>query len=207
MNKKKYLITLLSIMTISVFFQMDSHAQRFGGAAVVGLNASQIEGDLLAGYNKLGLTGGVKLEYALEKPWFISLELLYSQRGSQSELVPNSSIPIRKINLQYIELPIMAIYKDWWIEGDDYFKVNAEAGLSYGFLFDSSVSEGSFTVGTDDLQTNDLAILIGANYFVNKHWAFGVRYNRSLTKLYKNPDTDERDLFGYFLSFRTMYQF
>lgn len=180
---------------------------RFNGALVFGFNAAQIDGDLLAGYNKLGLMGGVKLDYRLDEPWYLELELLYSQRGSQSELLADGSVPIRKINLQYIEIPILARYKDWWIDDGGYYKVDAEAGLSYAYMFDSNSSQGSFIWETEDFNKHDISFTLGVNYYLTKHWGFGFRYTRSITRLYINPETDERDLLGYFLSFRTQYQF
>ena len=207
MNERNYTIKVL-IVVISLFaFTGLTHAQRFDGALVAGFNASQIDGDLLAGYDKLGLTGGLKLGYSLKKPWFMSMELLYSQRGSQSELLSDGSVPLRKIQLQYIELPLMVQYKDWYVSPGNYYKVYAEAGVSYGYLFDASISEGSFTLDSQDFQSHDVSYLLGVAYFLNRHWGFGFRYTRSFTKLYKNPDSGERDLLGYFLSFRTMYQF
>jgi hypothetical protein len=197
------LTLLISMAGIAVVHAQD----RFNGTLILGLNASQIDGDLLAGYDKLGLTGGVKLDYRLEKPWYLSLELLYSARGSQSELIADASLPLRKISLQYIEMPLLLRYRDWWIEEESYYKVDAEAGISYGYLFNSSSSQGSFTWQTDDFRTNDIGFILGAHYFISKHWGFGVRYTRSITRLYINPETDERDLLGYFLSFRSLFQF
>jgi hypothetical protein len=197
-------LLILGLLTASV--QMKAQ-NRFEGALVLGLNASQIDGDQLAGYDKLGLTGGVKLDYALNLPWYLSMELIYSQRGSQTELVPGGTIPLRKINLQYIEIPLLVRYKDWWVDTDDYYKVDVEMGLSYGYMFRSNSSVGGFSWETEDFAKNDVSFVIGANYFINKHWGFGARYTKSFTRLYIDPDTKEKDLLGYFLSFRAYFQF
>ena len=203
----KFLTILLLTGWFSFSFQEGNAQQRFEGAVVFGFNASQIDGDFLAGYDKLGLTGGLKLGYGLQKPWYLSMEFLYSQRGSQSELLSDGSVPIRKINLQYIEVPVLIQYKDWWISAEEYYKVYAEAGLSYGYLFDASKSEGSFTIDTEDFRSHDVSYMLGVAYHLSPHWGFGFRYTRSITRLYENPDSGERDLLGYFLSFRVMYQF
>jgi len=201
-------IKYLVIITLFLAFSGNGLlAQRFEGALVAGFNASQIDGDNYWGYDKLGLTGGLKMSYQISNAWYASMEMLYSQRGSQSKFNSFSTVPIHRINLQYIELPVMASYKDWWIEGEDYFKVNAEAGLSYAYLFDSTVSEGGFSLPLSDFVTTDISFLLGAHYFINRHWGFGIRYTRAINKLYKNPNTNERDLLSYFLTFRALYQF
>lgn len=198
---------LLPLFVLGIGVQDIQAQNRFNGALVFGLNASQIDGDLWAGYDKLGLMGGVKLDYRLDKPLYLSLELLYSERGSQSELRSDASVPLRKIGLQYIEIPVLVRYKDWWIETDGYYKVDAEAGFSYGYLFRSSSSQAGATWDTQDFRQNDISLTVGANYFLTKHWGFGIRYTRSITRLYISPITDETDLLGYFLSFRSTYQF
>lgn len=201
-------IVKISLVLIFWAFATSTQAQdRFNGALVLGLTAAQIDGDNLAGYDKLGLMGGLKLDYRLEKPWYLSLELLYSQRGSQSELRSDGSVPLKKINLHYLEIPLLIRYKDWWMPEDGFYKVDAEAGFSYGYLFDSSSSQGSFSWETDDFRQNDIGFTLGVNYYIDKHWGFGVRYTRSINRLYINPDTGERDLLGYFLSFKSYYQF
>ena len=196
-----------SIVILLFLLQFASAQNKFDGSLVFGLNASQIDGDNWWGYDKLGLHGGLKINYGINGPWFVSLEMLYSQRGSQNKLLDINSGPLQALNLRYLELPIMALFKDWWIEKDDYFKVNAEAGFSYGYMFESTVSEGLFTTEKEGFVANDFSILLGGNYFINKHWGFGVRYTRSLNRLYKNPNSGERSLLGYFLTFRTEYQF
>jgi hypothetical protein len=200
-------LSILFFFLCLLFGTQNLQAQRFEGAAILGFNAAQIDGDNLWGYNKVGLTGGLKLAYRLQEPWNLSMEFLYSQRGSQSELSPLTSGPISKINLQYIEVPVLVSYKDWWIEGDDFFRVNAEAGLSYGYLFGAEKSVGGFQFEAEDFLQHDISIIIGAHYFFTRHLGMGLRYTRSLTRLYENPDSGERDLLGYFLSFRGIYQF
>lgn len=204
---KKEIVKISMVLAFLALTIASKAQDRFNGAVVFGFNAAQIDGDNLAGYDKLGLMGGVKLDYRLDNPWYLSLELLYSQRGSQSELRSDGSVPLRKINLQYVEIPLLIRYKDWWVPEEGYYKVDAEAGFSYAYLFNSNSSQGSFSWETDDFSQNDISFTLGANFYVNKHWGFGARYTRSITRLYINPDTGERDLLGYFLSFKSYYQF
>ncbi|MFM7153100.1 MAG: hypothetical protein ACKOZV_03105, partial [Bacteroidota bacterium] len=112
-----------------------SAQQRFRAGAVAGLVASQIDGDLSAGYNKVGLQTGIRVTGLLTQKTEASMEFLFSQRGSQSELVPGEYdlFPF-SLRLNYVEVPVMWHYKDWLAEGSgntEYYKVSANLGFSY----------------------------------------------------------------------------
>ena len=110
------------------------HAQRFKASGIIGINLSQIDGDDLYGFSKLGLTAGVKLSYPVKDIMDINLEMLYSQRGSTSGFGFGSD-PDIFTDLKYIDLPITFSIKDWYIEDDKYHKVSAHAGISPAYLF------------------------------------------------------------------------
>ncbi|MEP6794730.1 MAG: hypothetical protein ABJB16_10420, partial [Saprospiraceae bacterium] len=62
MKLKKPLICLPALITMIVLLSLVSpaYSQRFSAAMIAGANACQIDGDMLAGYDKVGLTGGIK---------------------------------------------------------------------------------------------------------------------------------------------------
>jgi len=132
-NSLKAFSLLLFVLAMSVQMQAQ---QKFKGAIVGGINLSQIDGDELAGFNKIGLTGGFKLNYPVATKTDLSVEMLYSGRGSNSVLGfgGNGSV---NVALQYLEAPILVRFKDWYIEDSDYHKASAHAGLSVGYLFDN----------------------------------------------------------------------
>lgn len=181
-------------------------AQGFNAAVVGGFNASQIDGDDLAGFNKLGLHGGLKLGYFIKPKLNLSTELLLSQRGSSSQLSIGAPVEKITIHLNYIEIPLMISFHDWLID-DSYYKVKADVGFSYGNLFSAS-SENSFF--DDDLsvfKNHDFSFLAGFAYRFNYHLALNVRYTRSVIPLFENPTQLVRGLFGYLLTFRLEYHF
>src|SRR5690349_18221458 len=108
-------VTLLALL-ISLCSGSPIHAQRFSAALVGGLNASQIDGDELAGFDKLGLTGGIKAMMSLGKRWEANVEFLYSERGSQPDLFNPEYDPDIEISLKYAELPVYISIGDWWQE-------------------------------------------------------------------------------------------
>ena len=191
---------------------------RFRTGAVVGLTASQIDGDLSAGYNKLGLQAGLRVIGRLTERTDASLEFLFSQRGAQRELVKNKyGDPQYPITLNYVEVPVQWHYKDWLVEGDDasngYYKVSFNAGFSYARLIGSKLKDGEenpfFGLVPDYLKKNDFSFVLGFNFFANRHLGFTVRYNRSIGYMYDprdwpNPPYD-RAWNGHCLYFQTVY--
>jgi Outer membrane protein beta-barrel domain len=210
-----------SILTIILLFPCILIAQpRFKAGIIAGLTASQIDGDLSAGYNKLGLQGGLRVIGRLTERTDASLEFLFSQRGAQRELVQNRyGDPLYPIALNYVEIPVQWHYKDWLIEGDDesknYYRVAIGAGLSYARLIGSRMKDGPenpfFGLVPDFIKKNDLSFVLGFNFFANRHLGFSVRYNRSIVYMYdprdhQNPPYN-RAWNGHCLYFQTVYLF
>lgn len=194
---KKNLFIILIAFSFSI---NDANAQFFKGSAVFGLNLAQIDGDNLAGFSKLGLTGGFKLAYALQDNVDLNLEMIYSQQGSSSGFGFGSNSD-NFVDLKYIELPVYVNIKDWFIEKEDYHKVKAHAGLSYGFLFAVDSSNGVLISDIDTYKRHSIKYLLGVDYAFNSKLGFTIRYTRALNTLYSVR------AISYFLTFRTEYYF
>lgn len=195
MNKILIPILLLSCLSI-----IDLHAQRFKAAGVLGTNVAQIDGDNLYGFKKIGLHTGVRLSYVNNKTFDLALEMLYSQRGSSVNFVNN--LPEEKISLNYFELPVIVSLRDWYIEDKGYYKVRADGGLSYGYLFGAKSSG----IDVNQLKTHDLSWLLGIGLNINKTLGFSLRYTSSFMDLYKDtPDIVSYK--SYFITFRSEVNF
>jgi len=169
---KKYFAVLFTI-----FFSITCQAQ-FEGALTVGFSGNQIDGDGLAGFHKLGLTGGLNLYYPLQQKMDMGLELLYTQRGSTRKIqFAQPTIPFT-IHLDYLEVPIFMRYKDWYLEQDDFYKAFADIGLSMGYLF--GVKSTNEYVNIDNFRKFDLSFLLGVGFAFNKRWSLGLRYTRAI---------------------------
>ncbi|MBC7773864.1 MAG: PorT family protein [Phycisphaerae bacterium] len=205
-------------LLLLTFFPLFLSAQpRFSAGAVLGLTASQIDGDLSAGYNKLGFQGGLRVITRLKAPMEASMEILFTQRGCQNELIPSDYDPNPfALTINYIEVPIQFHYKDWLVEYDDdkfnFYRVSFNAGLSYARLFSSKVDD-DFNwlngVAPDYLKKNDLSIVLGANFFANRHLGFTVRWNRSLVLLYDSRTSPRggKSWNQHCLYFQSVYMF
>lgn len=120
---KKRLVLFFAVL---LFAGVVSYAQNFKGGLRVGLNASQVRGDLLSGFDKAGLNAGFTLALPLKSDDFLQMELLFTQKGSRRNPTKDS---YRKyiMRLNYIELPL------------SYCKVFAskygvQLGLSFAYL-------------------------------------------------------------------------
>ncbi len=189
----KYFLFFCIILTAGTV-----EAQRFNAGLVFGLNAAQLNGDFSAGFNRFGIHGGLRATTYFTDKFEMALEMLYSQRGSRYGF-------ISRIRTNYVEIPVMACYKDWYHEQDDYYKMDFSAGLTYGYLISTKLEATAYQEVF--LNKHDVGFLAGATFNFNKHWGIGVRYTRSITYLF-NPEKqplNENALLGYFLSFRVRY--
>lgn len=198
--------TWICIIIISCLTHLQATGQTkgFNAAVVGGINASQIDGDDFAGFNKFGLSGGLKVGYYIKPSISLSTELLFNQSGSRSSLRIGSPVEDIKIHLNYLELPILISLHDWKID-DTYHKVRAEAGLSVGYLFDATTTNSFFNDDADDFTKQSINFVAGIGYHFTEHVAISARYTRSFNTLYENPRTLIRGLLGYFFTFRLEY--
>ncbi len=207
MQKNIFVILLCSLCCLTC---LQVQAQRFKAGVIVGFNAAQIDGDATAGFNKIGVRGGLRSTILLQDKMDIGVDILYSQRGSQSGLIAGNIVDQLKINLQYVEVPVTFNYSDWYQEEDDYYRVQFTGGLAYGRLINYNFDGSGLESLTDFLSKDDINITVGVSYFINPSWGFSFRYNRSLTYLF-NPETEGAPnadpLLEKFLSFYAQYLF
>lgn len=189
--------------------------QRFKAGLVLGVNASQINGDDIAGFDKLGLRGGLRGIILLGERSDISVDLLFSERGSASELVPNNQSLRRLVRTRYIEVPVLFNFRDW-LSPKGHYQVHIAGGLSYGRLFDTFVDAfGVMEEEQANFNNNDLSLVLGVGYAPSPKLEFAARYNRSVIPLYNNQKhltnagipRFKYMLWAYFLSFEAIYQF
>lgn len=202
-----FIIFLLGLFDLS---STEVSAQTFKGGIVLGMNGSQLNGDNVAGYNKWGLCGGVSIGVNVSKVLSVSVEMLFSQRGSSEKLSINPLKVKNGIALNYIELPIILKISDYYIEKGDYYRFFAEAGISNGLLVQSTIDGSELVTEVED-QFNKYSIsgLVGLGALATKHIAVGVRYVHSFNDLYRQKNPPPMDVFtylkGYYFSIYSTY--
>lgn len=179
---------------------------RFGMGLVLGLNASQIDGDNSFGYNKMGLTGGLKGRVFLRNPLELQTGILYSRQGSRSVFLSRNPWDLH-IDLHYVQIPLEFHFKDW-LQEKGYYAFHYFAGLNYGRLVYLSVRDGGFGVPDAGYIPNDISWFLGAQYQISKPLGVALRYTRSFNLLYdrdKVVGSQYRSMLGYFLSLQLVY--
>lgn len=180
-----------------------SGQRRFKAGLTLGVNASQINGDDYAGFDKLGLMGGLKASAILGEKTEFGIELLFSQRGSSSSFLPDSGIAPVRIHLDYVEAPLTFTFKDW--EAEDFYRIHVHGGFSYGRLIGGT--SGVTDAPVEGFNDNDFAVLVGVSYFTNEHLAFCFRYNRSMIPMIPKTSASRGRYWGFFMTFNTTYIF
>lgn len=207
------LLLFIVLLPTGVQAQRRQKQQRFKAGLIAGVTASQIDGDASAGYHKLGLQGGLRGIAVLNDKQDMSIELLFTQRGSRNQ---PKTFPDFNVTLNYVEVPVQWHYHDWPANDDsdnpDYYRVHFNVGLSYARLINYKDKNQFSAISTalPEMNSNSFCFVIGASLFVSKHLAFTFRYHRALNRLYQ-PDSNgggfDRSLNEHFLAFQTMYVF
>lgn len=187
----------------------------FGLHAVLGANASQISGDQLAGFDKVGLHGGLRGTVDLTEKAGLSVELLYSGRGSRPDIFNDVADPDINITLRYLELPVYLTYADWYDEEKGYHQAYAAGGFSYGRLIEASTfdhfntGDADFDLLVKEFSSNDFSWLLGFGFRLSNHFIITARYSRSITLLLnaRKKDLNASSLRPFFLTFRGEYVF
>ncbi len=217
---------VLLILFFAIGHAAYGQSQRFKAGITGGFNAAQIRGDESAGYNRLGLTGGLVGVVIINDRVELSTEILYSQRGSSEELISGSEEVAEKIKLTYVEIPLLFHFYDWLSSDGEYYQLQFTGGFSYGRLLQAKINAASehfplvqTSINPDDeffrfeesLNQNDFALVLGASFYINPQFGLNLRYNRSLNLLYDNSKEGNNvgldSLRGFFLSFKAFYLF
>lgn len=173
---------------------------RFRGGIVAGLNATQVDGDDFAGFTKLGLNAGFVAQLPLSKKFFMSMEILYSQKGAKSKTYQGFPTEYR-VKLNYAEVPVL-------INFQEKSAVNFGLGLAYGRLvkireFIDELEQEPF----EDFNRDELSGIANGNYLITPNFNLNVRWSYSIFPIGHSPlsNFNSRAMYNHVLSFRLAY--
>ena len=189
----KRLLFFIFLLGCSLCFTPVSDAQRFLGAVSLGMNITQVDGDEYFGYHKVGLNVGpmVALPFGKKKNWAVSMELLYSQKGSNHRGSTDSTT--FRLEQDYAEIPVLVHFTDKKL-------VSGGLGFSYGQLVNYKETKNNFYDSIFHYQTGlsnndisviaDLQIRLWSKLWANLRYQYSIRSNR--TVLVTDPSTYPR---------------
>ena len=230
MNKSRKFAALIIITIIFIAYGNVLHAQEdeehgdnmyvekprvFYGGAVAGVNFAQVDGDYFAGYHKIGFNGGGIVYARVARHLAFSMEILYSQKGSKSN-IPEPSLTLKntlitnyRITANYVEVPIMLNYFD---KRRSHFG----AGISYNLLVrgheDLEIDSSNVVQSVDlndkyPFKTSTLDFVAGVDLHLWKGLFMNLRFQYSIVPMRTDipPDFARAQQYSNLWVFRVMY--
>jgi hypothetical protein len=221
---KNLLLLLLLLFALSP----PLFAQRFKGAVMGGMNISQVDGDEVYGYHRVGGQIGLAAILPLKK-WDITLETVFNQKGAvekqqyenweynydTNSMLIDSTLYTGAYNLRlnYVEVPLMVHYTD-----RDRYTVGI--GFSYGRLVNYSEIEHGGNVppysDTVAFKKNDYCVVADLQIRVWRQLKFNIRFSYSMAPIRERTYYDviyhlkepwTRKQYNNMLTFRLVYVF
>jgi len=198
-------IFIINILLLCFF---NINAQNIKGGIYAGFNLSQVDGDQVYGFHKIGFIGGPTAIIPFKKNFSVSIETIFNQKGSyQKPIYKDTSYGMYRLILNYVEVPLLIHYKD---KG----KYNFGAGLSWGELVGFKEWEHEIPIkwSKDSIpyKKDDICALVDLDFPIYDRFRFNFRYSYSIFKIrtrYFPIINTTRYQFNNVLTFRLLYVF
>ena len=206
--KLKYLLSilLLQLSALTSFSQEKEEAKKINvdreikGIVIGGVNITQVDGDQVYGFHKVGANVGFGGILPLGHRFSLSVEVLYDEKGAFQK-IPNSTadsgqqLPYYSLKWNYLTAPIMVHFEDrsTWTFG---------LGFSWGRMVSFKEKEWNIAQQWERPGTilykskNDFSVIADIRFRVWKHLKFNIRYSYSMAKIrsrYYDPDPGNVD--------------
>ncbi len=209
----KYLTYILIIFTI-FFVSKTSYSQKIQGAIAIGANLSQVDGDEVVGFKKIGLNASAIAIIPFKEKWSVSLEASFSQKGAYEKYPriyqADKHYPYYNLRLNYAEIPVIIHFTDKKF-------LTVGLGLSWGRLVGVKEIEWgeqtALSLYSGDYARSDINGIFDIQVPIYKKFKFNFRYSYSFmvirNRTYSNiaGDTWSRKQYNNLLTFRIYYIF
>jgi hypothetical protein len=201
----KYFV--LSIVFI-LFLSYSLSAQKFNGGILLGMSASQVDGDTYSGYRKAGLIGGAFVNRYLNDNFSWQLELKFIQKGSHH--IPDSldfTDRVYRLQLNYAEVPLSINY-----HYKKKFILNLGIGMGYLFSFKEESDDVRLYEDADRYFNDyELSYNFGITYKLSKKLLFNFSHSYSILPIRRHASGSvwrfNRGQYNNLLAFTFYYQF
>jgi|TARA_B110000211_G_scaffold54828_1_gene60830 hypothetical protein len=161
----------------------EGRAFTFNGGIIAGATASQIHGDGIGGFNKMGVNGGVAIEIGRGSKKSIQLAIVYNQKGSKKPPNPRAGdYETWRYRFTYIDLPITV--------STTYGIVDILVGLQPSILL--AAEEDFYGVGWDPtglpIKPYDLGAVLGLRTMYSDHSYLFIRTSQSILAIAPRPE-------------------
>ena len=145
----------------------------------MGASTSQVAGDLLGGFNKIGLLAGAYTNLKIKENLKLQFEIIYIEKGSRNPNMHESNHPNYQkieITLSYIEVPLT-------INLQQKENLGVELGIIPAFNMSSSLNsayEKTISVPNPQYKKYDLGVCAGINYHITDNIILNTRISNSI---------------------------
>jgi len=130
------------ILILTILITSASYAQRFDGLIVFGMTATQVDGDGMGSYNKIGGTLGLFVTHRITDKIEFQTGLDYTGKGARNGF---DSYYFFKTQLDYIQIPVQFSYKV-------FEKIGLTGGLRFGYLMNAYNISGGLRTDENQLE-------------------------------------------------------
>ena len=197
--KKLFLVAAMTVAALSVNAQSKVKPGTWSIQPKAGVTITSITGldeDITLGIGhksgsqvNVGATIGGEVEYQIDNRFSVAAGVGYIMQGKQWDdyKVPGTELKDLKIDLGYINVPIVANY--YIFKG-----LAVKAGVQFAFMTNAkykyTVKTGDTETKTDvDIKDNcktfDFSIPVGVSYEFDNHIVIDARYNIGVTKVFE----------------------
>ena len=196
---KSFSLCFLLSLSFIAFKAETAYSQRFEGGVVAGFNMSQLDGDDLVGYNQIGFNAGIKADAVLNERWRLTLEMIFSQQGSDRAANDALSAAFDNIRLNFVEAPILVSFRDW--------KFQVGTGITIGRMINFKAVDSLGTDVTDlqDYNPNLISWLGDVVFFFEENIGLNVRWSVNINSV--RADEGAGRLAGRIVTIRGIYMF
>lgn len=189
---KKYIVLFLFFCISTIL-----PAQNFFGGVIVGINASQVDGDNYSGYKKAGFNGGGFVGYQFTKRSGVRFGIEFSQKGAKQNPKYDENGNLISSNAYTYVFHQNCIDVPFAYQ----FYLNRlfvfEGGLSYTYIFHAKREyDDTGTNDLSDIKKNSINMLLGMNVNISKRLFANLRFSYSLTPIGKATTQHTRGLLG-----------
>ena len=208
-TKKEMIMKKMMMIAAMMIAAVSANAQNEVGQITLqpkaGINISTITGDYNDKKAKVGLVAGVEAEYGVAENFGLAFGVLYSMEGCKMDIIGEGGEGASaylakgvKVNLDYINIPILAQY--YPVKG-----LAIKAGIQPAFNVRHKLSYDGESVNMKDLgweaKTFNLSIPVGLSYEYQS-FVLDARYNIGVTKLFKDADQGRNSTFSITIGYK-----
>jgi len=160
----------------------EGHAFKFNGGLLGGATASQIHGDGIGGFNKVGVNVGATIEIGRRGKKNIQIGIVYNQKGSRKPPNPPEDYDTWRYRFTYIDIPITISYS--------YTLFDLLIGIQPAILL--AAEEDFYGVGWEPtglpIKPYDLSAVLGLRTKYSDHSYIFIRTSQSIMAIAPRPE-------------------